>query len=184
MIDNNMIEAVIAEMGSCFAGYNECFCNSRDAFLTQLRLYVSETDKCLEAAIIAGLGNNTFDHNFGFNSAYPGGVFFSTNFEQKYTVVADFGKGIRQTLLSVLPSISSDAEALEIAFTRKISGRAPEQRGNGLNFISENIQRNGWHLYFQSGFGSCSIDGEGINFSERAKPISGCLAILDFNGDS
>ena len=72
-------------------------------------------------------------------------------------------------------------EAVEIAFTRRISGRSLEQRGNGLKFVSEAIQQSNWHLYFQSGFGSCSIDRNGSQFSEKAFPVIGCLVIIDFN---
>jgi len=82
---------------------------------------------------------------------------------------------------SVLPSIGSDVEAVETAFTKRISGRSPEKRGNGLKFVSETIRENNWHLYFQSGAGSCSIDGQGIIFFEKTPSITGCLAILDFN---
>ena len=70
---------------------------------------------------------------------------------------------------------------VEIAFTRRISGRSPEQRGNGLKFVSEAIQQNNWHLYFQSGSGSCSIDGSGIRFLGKPLSLKGCLAVLDFN---
>ena len=73
-------------------------------------------------------------------------------------------------------------EAVEIAFTRRISGRAPEQRGNGLKFVTEAIQENNWHLYFQSGLGSCSIDINGITFIEKPVSIVGCLAIINFSG--
>jgi hypothetical protein len=113
----------------------------------------------------------------------PKGVYCSFSHYQRYSVLADYGRGIKQSLLSVLPVINSDAEAMEIAFTKRISGRSPEQRGNGLKFVSETIQQNNWRLYFQSGLGACSINGNGIIFLERAIPVIGCLAIIDFNGD-
>ena len=72
---------------------------------------------------------------------------------------------------------------LETAFTKRISGRAPEQRGNGLKFVSEAIQQNSWHLYFQSGSGSCSINKNGIEFMESSVSVPGCLAIIDFSGE-
>ena len=65
---------------------------------------------------------------------------------------------------------------------KRISERSPEQRGNGLKFVSDTIQQNGWHLYFQSGSGSCSIDKSGITFLEKATSVVGCLAIIDFSG--
>ena len=82
----------------------------------------------------------------------------------------------------VVPSISSDVEAIEMAFTKKISGRHPEQRGNGLKFVANTIQKNNWHLFFQSGSGSCSIDNSGMKFFETPTAVTGCLAVIDFSG--
>ena len=183
MVENGIVETVIAEMENCFSEHNEYFSKTRDVFLARLQSFILETKKYLEAAIISEIGNNTFDHNFGIYSACPGGVYCNIQYKQKYTVLADYGRGVRQSLLTVLPSISSDTEAVRAAFTMRISGRSPEQRGNGLKFVSETVQQNNWHLYFQSGSGSCSIDRNGIGFLEKEKSISGCLAILDFSGD-
>ena len=183
MIDEAVVETVVSEMNNFFMENDDYFSGTRDVFTARVQSFILETEKYLEAAIIGELGNNTFDHNFGFNNTYPKGVYCNVAYMQKYTVLVDYGKGVRQSLLFVLPSIASDVEAVEIAFTRRISGRSPEQRGNGLKFVSEAIQQNNWHLYFQSGFGSCSIDRNGILFSERAIAVIGCLAIIDFHGD-
>jgi hypothetical protein len=183
MIEEAVVETVITETNNFFMESYDYFSGTRDVFTARLQSFVLETEKYLEAAIIGEIGNNTFDHNFGFNSIYPRGVYYNAAYMKKYTVLADYGKGVRQSLLFVLPSIASDVEAVEIAFTRRISGRSPEQRGNGLKFVSEAIQQNNWHLCFQSGFGSCSVDGNGIQFSERAIAVIGCLAIIDFNED-
>jgi len=183
MIEKAIVETVVTEMNNYFRENDDCFSITRDVFTARVQSFILETKKYLEAAVIGEIGNNTFDHNFGFGGAYPKGVYCNIAYTQKYTVLADYGKGVMQSLLFVLPSISSDVEAVEIAFTRRISGRAPEQRGNGLKFVSEAIQQNNWHLYFQSGFGSCSIDRNGIHFSEESFPVIGCLAIIDFDGD-
>ena len=181
MIDKTLVETVVSEMNDCFKGKDGCFSKTRDVFTARLQSFILETEKYLESAIIGEIGNNTFDHNFGFNTAYPKGVYCDMAYKQRYTVLADYGKGVRQSLLLVLPSITSDVEAVEIAFTKRISGRSPEQRGNGLKFVSEIIQQNNWHFYFQSGHGSCSIDRNGIIFSEEKTAVTGCLAIIDFN---
>ena len=183
MIENEVIETVISEMNNCYMGNDEYFSKTRDIFTAGLQSFIMKTEKYLEAAIIGEIGNNSFDHNFGFITAFPGGVYFNAAYKQKYTVLSDYGRGIRQSLLLVLPSLVSDTEAVEIAFTKRISGRSPEQRGNGLKFVSEAIRQNNWHLYFQSGLGACSIDGKGINFLEKAISVTGCLAIIDFTGD-
>ena len=181
MIDKTIVETVISEMNNGFGENEEYFCKTRDVFAARMQSYISETGKYLEAAIIGEIGNNTFDHNFGFFSSYPAGAYCNLKYRQKFTILADFGKGIKQSLLSVLPAIESDRDAMEIAFTKRVSGRSPEQRGNGLKFVSQAIQQNDWHLYFQSGSGACSIDKSNILFSETTLSIRGCLAIIDFN---
>jgi hypothetical protein len=183
MIVDTIAEAVVAESIKGFNEADEYFSKTRDVFTARIQSYITETKKYLEAAIIGEIGNNTFDHNFIFEENFPWGVYCNLSYREKYIVLADYGMGIRRSLVSVLPSIGSDLEAMETAFTKRISGRSPEQRGNGLKFVSETIWQNGWHLYFQSGSGSCTIDRNGIKFFEKTPVVTGCLAILDFNGE-
>ena len=183
MIDNSLVETVVLEAKTSFTESAECFSITRDIFTARLQSYILESKKYLEAAIIGEIGNNTFDHNFEFRANYPRGVYCNTAYKQKYVVLADYGMGVRQSLQRVLPSITSDKEAVETAFTKRISGRSLEQRGNGLKFVSDSIKQNNWHLYFQSGFGSCSVDRNGIEFQDRAFSLPGCLAIINFFGD-
>jgi len=183
MIEEEAVKAIVSEMNNLFGKNQNYFSGTRDIFTARLQSYILETEKYLEAAIIGEIGNNSFDHNFGFFSACPAGVYFNHEYSGKYVVLADYGKGVRQSLFAVLPGIASDAEAVETAFTKRISGRSPEQRGNGLKFTAEAIQQNNWHLYFQSGLGSCSIDRSGIAFLEKKIPVTGCLAIINFGGE-
>ena len=182
MISETALEAIIAEMLGGFGESGEHFSKTRDVFTARVQSYVLETKKYLEAAIIGEIGNNSFDHNFVFMNNHPRGVYCNMSSMQKYIVLADYGKGVKKSLLPVVPSLRSDVEAVETAFTKRISGRFPEQRGNGLKFVSQTIQQNKWHLYFQSGSGSCSIDGSGITFFEKPLSLAGCLAVLDFSG--
>jgi len=182
MINETILETVVSEMLACFRETNEYFSKTRDVFTARIQSYILETKKYLEAAVIGEIGNNTFDHNFVFADNHPRGVYCNLSYSQKYTVLADYGKGVRQSLSAVLPSLGSDSEAVEAAFTKRISGRSPEQRGNGLKFVSETIQQNSWHLYFQSGSGACSIDKNGMKFFESKLSLTGCLAILDLSG--
>ena len=183
MIAEAVKEALILETVKGFNENDECFSKTRDIFSARIQSYILETKKYLEAAIIGEIGNNTFDHNFTFQQNLPWGVYCNFSYKQRYVVLIDYGMGVKQSLSSVLPAIDSDTEAVEIAFTKRISGRSPEQRGNGLKFVSESIKENNWHLYFQSGSGSCSIDKFKIDFYEKTPSITGCLAILDFNGE-
>ena len=66
----------------------------------------------------------------------------------------------------------------KIAFTKQISGRAPEQRGNGLKFVAESIKEKDWFLYFQSGNACCIINKSQIDFMELDFTFTGCLAII------
>ena len=180
MIEKKIAEEIISDANNNFFDVDNCFSKSRDVFTARLQSFIIETKKYLEAAVIGEIGNNTFDHNFGFSSAHPGGVYCNFEYKQRYVVLADYGRGIKQSLLAVLPAIDSDVEAVKIAFTKRVSGRSPEQRGNGLKFVSETIQQNNWHLYFQSGLASCSIDRNGLIFSQEPVLAAGCLAIINF----
>jgi hypothetical protein len=71
-------------------------------------------------------------------------------------------------------------EAIEIAFTERLSGRSPEQRGNGLKFVCEAVKAKSWSLYFQSGNACCTIGGGQLSFLEQKHSIVGCLAVLEF----
>ena len=183
MINKLIVEDALLGKAQLFNRTNENFSKTRDIFSARLQTFIIETEKYLEAAIIGEIGNNTFDHNFGYISDYPDGVYCDNAYKQWYVVLVDYGKGILQSLLNVLPELRNDKEAVEIAFTQRISGRSPEQRGNGLKFVADTIIEKGWCLYFQSGNGSCSIDKNGLSFAEEANFTIGCLAIIDFHGD-
>jgi hypothetical protein len=141
MIDEDIIENVIKLMGNGFEKDKDHFSITRDVFTARLESFIIGTKKYLEAAIIGEIGNNTFDHNFIFENMDQKGVYCNFYFYEKYVVLSDYGRGIRGSLSQVIPNIQTDLEALEIAFTKNISGRSPEQRGNGLKFVENNLQR-------------------------------------------
>ncbi|UTY33207.1 hypothetical protein [Treponema putidum] len=86
-------------------------------------------------------------------------------------------QGIRNYLSSVR-QINSDLDAIKIAFTERLSGRSPEQRGNGLKFVCESVKEKQWTLYFQSGKACCVIKERVVSFMETGDSVIGCLAIL------
>lgn len=155
------------------------FCVSRDIFQARVDTFVNRTKKYLQAAIIGEIGNNTFDHNWDFDKEHVRGTYFNSNSINEIIVLADFGRGVRKSL-SLVKKLDSDVEALKAAFTEEISGRAPEQRGNGLKFVAENMIKNKWSLYFQSGNACCVIENGDISFMESKISVIGCLAILSF----
>lgn len=157
------------------------FCSSRDVFQARIDSYALQEGRYLESAIIGEIGNNTFDHNWDFAAGHARGTYLNL-YEYKNTVIlADFGRGIRNSLEKVY-NAKDDTDAVKIAFTEQISGRAPEQRGNGLKFVLENVKKKKWSLYFQSGTGCCIITNENVIFKSSNTDIIGCLAILVFDG--
>ena len=162
---------------------DDLFSKTRDIFQARVDTYVSRTNKYLESAVIGELGNNTFDHNLDYDRSHLRGAFFSYDEEGNSVILADFGEGVRKTI-SRVKDVADDLEALKLAFTEHISSRSLENRGNGLKFVSESIIAQNWELYFQSGSAICVIDKNGMSFYNSDVDIIGCLAIINFKGNS
>lgn len=166
---------------------DEYYCKTRDVFQARLDKMIasllrdgriSENNIYILAAIAGEIGNNSFDHNVG-NWPDIAGIFFGYELhEENLTIVlADRGVGIFQTLKRVKPELQNDEEALLTAFNEKISGRAPEPRGNGLKFVKENIKEAKKHLSFLSGTAQAELN-EKMNISQAEEKISGCFAVI------
>jgi hypothetical protein len=76
--------------------------------------------------------------------------------------------------------IKTDEQAMNIALTEVISGRAPEQRGNGLKFVSKVVKMKNWYLYLQSGNGCIEISKGTAEFTTKPDYVYGCLAIIKY----
>ena len=135
----------------------------------------------LIVSVAGEIGNNSYDHNLGNWSDLPG-VFFAYDIRKGIIVLADRGQGILKTLSRVRPSLVSHKEALRVAFTETISGRAPEDRGNGLKFVRKTISRTPIDLFFQSGDAELRIKGNSFNLDigQSKEKIQGCLAFITF----
>lgn len=125
------------------------------------------------------IGNNSFDHNLGSWISERGVVFgYKIDSEYLTIVIADGGQGLLKTLKTVKSSLGNDKDAIKVAFTEIISGRAPEARGNGLKFVKENVINNGIKLIFISGDAKAILNG-GIKIEDNQNDkYQGCLAIL------
>lgn len=167
----------------------ELYCQTRDVFQARLdtmtnqalRNEVAPEDTIYLISAMAGeIGNNSFDHNLGSWPDVPG-IFFGYDFlaNQKQIILADRGQGVLTTLKKVRPTLSTHAEALEVAFKEKISGRAPENRGNGLKFVRQAIHDQSLHLTFFSGNAGAELN-EVMSIKKTENKIQGCLAILSF----
>lgn len=127
------------------------------------------------------IGNNSFDHNLGKWPDIPG-IFFGYDVKKREIVLADRGLGILETLKSALPELKTPKEALNIAFTQYVSGRAPENRGNGLKYVHKIIEENPISLMYVSGDAEVKINKEDsiINAQLTNHPLRGCIALIKF----
>ena len=123
-------------------------CETRDVFSARLgrldslsRHGLAGGKLSLFISTIGEIGNNCFDHNLGHWRDVPG-CWFETQITGKFlwALIADRGQGVFQSLKRVLPAIPDEAAALIAAFEKRVSGRAPENRGNGLKFVRKIIE--------------------------------------------
>ncbi|MEK7113477.1 MAG: hypothetical protein AAB873_01480 [Patescibacteria group bacterium] len=132
-------------------------------------------------AVAGEIGNNSFDHNLG---QWPdiAGIFFGYDLNKRQIVLADRGQGILQTLKRIRPSLIDDKSALEVAFTEIISGREPEERGNGLKFVRSVVTKNLIGLSFQSGNGELELkrDSSNLNLKQAPNYYRGCIALISY----
>ena len=166
---------------------SDYYCETRDIFQARLNRMIGnlltsnnikEEKVYLVSAVAGEIGNNSFDHNLG-NWADIIGIFFAYDFidSELKIVLADRGQGVLKTLKKVKPELKNDSEALKTAFTERISGRAPEARGNGLKFSKESVEKENMHLVFVSGNAQAELNKE-MKIKQIDENIKGCLAIL------
>lgn len=133
----------------------------------------------LITSVAAEIGDNSFAHNLG---KWPdtAGIFFGYDLAKRRIVLADRGVGILATLRQVRPQLASHLEAVQVAFTEIVSGRAPEARGNGLKFVRKVILENKINLYFKNGDAEVRVDAEKgeLRFTRGAETIRGCFAVI------
>lgn len=135
----------------------------------------------LIVAVAGEIGNNSFDHNLGKWPDIPG-VFFGYDIGNRQVVLADRGLGILATLSRVRPELKNHTEALRVAFTEIVSGRSPEDRGNGLKFVRQVVAENPINLFFRSGDAELRLkkDNNELYITRSQKDTRGCLAIIEF----
>lgn len=162
----------------------EEYCPTRDIFqarLESLRVHLEQSgfeEYPLFIAAVGEIGNNAFDHNLGAWRDIPG-IYFDSDIQEKTVIIADRGQGVTKTLSRIEPSPKSDIDALDVAFTRQISGRSPEQRGNGLKFVKSIMEKQKWNLEFFSGIGKAVIhEGNPIHFEQQNENVQGTIALV------
>lgn len=167
----------------------QLYCQTQDVFSARLEklrqelanAYQDNAIVSMVPAITGEIGNNSFDHNLG-NWPDVSGIFFGYDLTKKRVVIADRGQGILQTLRRVRPQIATDAEALKVAFTEMISGRAPEARGNGLKFVRSGVTKYPLLLIFQTGNAELILSQgmTDLDIHPASVTFRGCLAIIDY----
>ena len=165
------------------------YCSSSSIFQARLSKLESELNQIRElnkifpliTAITGEIGNNSFDHNLGNWPDIPG-IFFAYNLEKRKIILADRGQGILATLKKVKSDLKNHQDALKVAFTEIISGRAPESRGNGLKFVKQVVFDNKISLFFQTGNAQLKVQKKDSKLNIKKSKINfhGCLAIIKF----
>ncbi len=165
------------------------YCETNDIFSARLQSLSMQLEYQLELkeifpliiAITGEIGNNSYNHNIGNWPDVPG-IFFAYNLYQREIVLADRGRGILKTLKRVLPNLNTDKEALKIAFTKYISGRAPEDRGNGLKFVKDVVTANPLQLEFHTGNAKIRLEQNisKLNILTMDTKFHGCIAIIHY----
>lgn len=165
----------------------EIYCPTRDIFQSRLSRLLADCQRqtgndnlsFLLVAIIGEIGNNSFDHNLG-NWRDIMGIYFAVDLSARMAALADRGQGVFATIKKVKSEVQNDREALRVAFTETISGRAPEQRGNGLKFVKKIIEQQNWQLDFFSGSALCQIKNGIMKIKRGDREIAGTLAVIKF----
>ncbi|MDD5054677.1 MAG: hypothetical protein PHZ00_00225 [Candidatus Peribacteraceae bacterium] len=167
----------------------EQYCPTRDVFTGRIdhcrseaiRAGMTADQSFLLHAVLGEIGNNAFDHNIGAWKDLPG-ILFSWQCKPGTCsiVIADRGQGILQTLRQVRPALHSDEDALHVAFLERLSGRAPERRGNGLKFVRSVLLEDGLNLAFQSGNARYAVMKKQELWSNVTNAVPGCIAVVSW----
>jgi len=136
----------------------------------------------LVVAITGEIGDNSFAHNLGKWPDTPG-IFFGYDIAKGVIVLADRGLGILETLRQVRPALANHVEALTVAFTEFISGRAPEQRGNGLKYVRMVVSEHPMTLFFATGDAELRLknNDKQLFITRSATALRGCLAVIELS---
>ncbi len=148
---------------------------------TLIRCGLSENLLSLVVSVAGEIGNNSFDHNLGQWPDVPG-VFFGYDSAKRQVVLADRGRGILNSLGRVRPDLKNHVDALKVAFTEVVSGRAPEERGNGLKFVRRVIAENPLSLFFRTGDAELRLkkDNNELFITRSQINTRGCFAVIEY----
>lgn len=150
-----------------------------DHLVNELKHIVNDNVAYLLTAVAGEIGNNSFDHNLGRWKDISG-VYFCIDEKKREIVLADRGQGIFATIKRVKSTVSNEQEAVRVAFTEVISGRAPEKRGNGLKFVKKVIEENQLYLELYTGSTKARISSRAFEIVPSGVIIPGTAAYIKF----
>lgn len=146
-----------------------------------MRAGMEESASYLLHAVLSEIGGNSFDHNLGAWRDIPGAFFGCDQQPGSFVaVLADRGQGILATIRPVKPSVVSHFDALKTAFLERLSGRAPERRGNGLKFVRRVLLQADLNLRFQSGDALYKIEAGSERWETTGTVVPGCFAVISW----
>lgn len=165
------------------------YCSTSDVFKARLERMTNEllarparsSIAPLIASAAGEVGNNSYDHNLG-NWPDTLGTLFAYDLGKRLIVLADRGVGVLATLRRIRPDLATHKDALQVAFTEIITGRAPEHRGNGLKYVRKALLQAHARLRFWSGDALVEIDSksEDIRLLVATRHVRGCVAVIEF----
>lgn len=165
------------------------YCQNTSVFSDRLSVLVKDLKNILDltdfysviGAMVGEIGDNSFAHNLGNWPDVPG-IFFAYDLNKREIVLADRGLGVFYTLKRVRPNLRDHQEALKLAFTEVVSGRAPEVRGNGLKFVRREVVASPIKLYFQTGDAKLELEQgqKELKIKKTKLFIRGCAAVIKF----
>jgi len=148
---------------------------------------VASNRAALIASAIGEIGDNCFTHNAPGWIDVPGCWFEYQIAQEVHCFVADRGRGILASLKAVRPSLSTHADALLVALTERITGRAPEKRGNGLKYVLNvlrQIPNGSFRLQSGNAIFTCALPLDGTNIksyiTQSATSVRGTYAEIVF----
>lgn len=181
----NPIENVIhfVKTGQFFDQENIFYSETRDQSNARIAKWVfyfqsqkiARHDSILLGAILGELTNNSFDHNLGQWDKSPGcvvGFQIDQNKKILQLAIGDRGQGIISSLQSTVGQKILPQDVLFKAFNERVSGRAPEKRGNGLKFVLKHITEKNNYLLCVTQNHQISSGNSQININVNDLPLN------------
>lgn len=148
-------------------------------WFNNIKIKIGEEQAAKLLSIIGEIGNNCYDHNLGHWQNQPGLCFYN---ESGLVLIFDNGQGIQSSLTAGGHKFQNENDFLNAALTQRITGRAPENRGNGLKLVLKFVNELDIQFFTQSGSACYYTDLFDLPTVKylKLKYNAGVISILDF----